>query len=81
MSKEIPIASTERILKKMGAERVAENAKRAFRDYMEVLAEQIAEKIVRATRNTRRKTVRICDMAVIDEKFIEYRPKEPIGEY
>ena len=77
----IPIASAERILMKGGAERIAENAKRAFRDYVEELADQLAEKIVKATNNTKRITVRICDMEVIDEKFEEYKPKEPSGYY
>ncbi len=65
MSKEISIASIERILKKMGAERIAENAKRVLRDYIEGYTEKISERIIKATANTKRKTVRVCDVEVV----------------
>lgn len=68
MSKEIPIAPIERILKKMGAERVSEEAKRVLRDYIEEYTEKISDKIIKATANTKRKTVRVCDIEIIIEE-------------
>jgi len=65
MKKEIPIASIERILKKTGAERIAEEAKKVLRDYIEEYTEKVSEKIIRATKNTKRKTVRVEDIEII----------------
>ncbi len=76
MNKIITIASIEKIFKKAGARRVSEEAKQTFRSYIEDQAERLAEKIVRATRNTNRKTVRVKDMIVIDTNFLTYKPIE-----
>ena len=61
-SHEIPLAVAERILRKAGAERVSEEAKRVFRDIVEELAEELAKKAVELARHAKRKTVKPEDI-------------------
>ena len=59
---EIPLAVAERILRKAGAERVSEEAKRIFRDAIEEIAEEIAKKAVDLAKHAKRKTVKPEDV-------------------
>ena len=67
MAKEITIASIERILKKMGAERVSNKGKKVLRDYIESYTEKLADKIVRITLHAKRITVREDDIELAIE--------------
>ncbi|RLE75910.1 MAG: histone [Thermoprotei archaeon] len=55
--KEIPLAPIDRILHKVGAERVSDEAIRALRDLLERLAEDIAREALEAAKHAGRKTV------------------------
>jgi histone H3/H4 len=59
---EIPLAVAERILRKAGAERVSEEAKKMFRDTVEELAEEIARRAVELAKHAKRKTVKPEDI-------------------
>jgi len=59
---EIPLAVAERILRKAGAERVSEEAKRIFRDSIEEIAEEVAKKAVDLAKHAKRKTVKPEDV-------------------
>ena len=61
MEKAIPIAAMERILKRTGAERVAEDVKRILRDYIEKFTEKLALRMIKAAKHGNRKTVRLND--------------------
>jgi len=61
-SYEIPLAVVERILRKAGAERVSEEAKKAFRDEVEEIVESIAERAVELAKHAKRKTVKVEDI-------------------
>lgn len=58
----IPLAAMEKILKKAGADRVADNAKAALKDVMEEIAEDIATNAVRLAMHAGRKTVKEEDI-------------------
>ncbi|HIQ51497.1 MAG TPA: histone family protein [Nautiliaceae bacterium] len=59
---EIPLAVAERIIRKAGAERVSEEAKRIFRDSIEEIAEEVAKKAVDLAKHAKRKTVKPEDV-------------------
>ncbi len=61
-SYEIPLAVVERILRKAGAERVSEDAKKAFRDVVEDMAYAVAEKAAELAKHAKRKTVKVEDV-------------------
>jgi histone H3/H4 len=61
-SYEIPLAVVERILRKAGAERVSEDAKKAFRDAVEDIAAAVAERAVELAKHAKRKTVKVEDI-------------------
>ncbi len=65
MKKEIPIVSIERILKRVGAERISRKGKRLLRDYIEEYTEKISEKVIRVTKHAKRKTVRVEDINIV----------------
>ena len=58
----LPLAAMEKLLKKVGAERVADNAKVAMREELEKIADQIGEKAVRFARHSGRKTIKAEDV-------------------
>ena len=58
----LPLAAMEKLLKKSGAERVADNAKVALREELEKFAEQLGEKAVRFARHSKRKTIKSEDI-------------------
>jgi len=55
--KEIPLAPIDRLIHKVGAERVSEEASQALRDILEKLGEEIAKEAVELAKHAGRKTV------------------------
>lgn len=58
----LPLAAMEKLLKKMGAERVSDPAKVAMREELEKISDGIGEKAVRFARHSGRKTVKAEDI-------------------
>ena len=64
---EIPVAPLVRILKDAGAERISDDAKKAFADAVEAAAEELAKKVIKAAEHAGRKTVTVDDIKFICE--------------
>ena len=62
IKKTLPLAAMEKILKKVGAERVADNAKIAMRDVLEEIAEEISSQATKLAIHAGRKTVKSGDI-------------------
>ena len=62
MSKIIPLAAMEKLLKKCGAGRVSEDAKEAMKEVLENYGEQIGEKAIRLAQHSGRKTIKGVDI-------------------
>tara|TARA_Y100000310_G_C20434469_1_gene693068 strand:+ start:254 stop:460 length:207 start_codon:yes stop_codon:yes gene_type:complete len=62
IKKTLPLAAMEKILKKVGAERVADNAKIAMRDVLEEIAEEISSQATKLAIHAGRKTVKSEDI-------------------
>ncbi|MFA6073195.1 MAG: histone family protein [Candidatus Woesearchaeota archaeon] len=60
--KDIPLAAMERLLKKSGAERVAEDAKDALRDALVEYALKIGQDATKYSNHAGRKTVKAEDI-------------------
>ncbi len=58
----LPLAAMEKLLKKVGAERVSDPAKAAMREELEKIADSIGEKSVRFARHSGRKTIKAEDI-------------------
>lgn len=58
----IPLAAMEKILKRNGAERVADNAKAAMKDVLEDIADDIAVNATKLALHAGRKTVKEEDI-------------------
>ena len=59
---EIPVAPVVRILKAAGAERISDDAKKAFADAVEASAEVLAKKAIKAAAHAGRKDIKfICE--------------------
>lgn len=58
----LPLAAMEKILKNVGAERVADKAKSALKDVIEDRAEEIAKKAWDIARHAGRKTIKAGDI-------------------
>ena len=61
----IPAAASERILKKAGARRVSDEAKKAFSEVLEQLGDEISKKAVGIAKNCDRKTVSAADIKMV----------------
>ncbi len=64
MSKIIPLAAMEKLLKKCGAGRVSEDAKEAMKEVLEAYGESLGEKAVRIAQHSGRKTVKGSDIKI-----------------
>ena len=62
---EIPVAPLVRSLKDAGAERISDDAKKAFADAVEAGASQLAKAVVKAADHAGRKTVTVDDIEFI----------------
>ena len=60
--KTLPLAAMEKLLKKAGAERVADTAKVALRDVLEGIADSISTQANKLAVHTGRKTVKSEDI-------------------
>ena len=58
----LALAGMEKLLKKVGADRVADNAKEALREVLEEYAEKIGEKAIKFARHSGRKTIKAEDI-------------------
>ncbi len=58
----LPLAAMEKILKNVGAERVADKAKAALKEVIEDKAEDIAKKAWDIARHAGRKTIKAGDI-------------------
>ena len=62
VTRTIPLAAMEKLLKKCGAERVSDKAKSALKDVLEEIAEEIAETAVKLAGHAGRKTIKAGDV-------------------
>jgi len=58
----LPAAAMEKLLKKVGAERVSASAKAKMQEVLEEIAEEIGAKAVRLAKHAGRKTVKSSDV-------------------
>ena len=63
----LPLAAMEKLLKKGGALRVSDDAKLAFTQVLEELADEIALKANKAAQHAGRKTVKAEDIKIASE--------------
>ena len=58
----LALAGMEKLLKKVGAERVSDKGKEALREVLEEYAEKIGEKAIKFARHSGRKTIKAEDI-------------------
>jgi len=59
----LPAAAMEKLLKKAGADRVSDDAKDKFREFLEEIAQEFGEKAARLAKHAGRKTVKASDIS------------------
>ena len=62
LSRLLPLAAMEKILKQSGAERVSDKAKVALKNVIEDIGEQIASKAIKLANHAGRKTIKAGDI-------------------
>lgn len=58
----VALAAMERLLKKLGAERVSKDAKEAMREVLEEYAEKVGKKAIEIAKHSGRKTIKGKDV-------------------
>ena len=58
----LPLAAMEKLLKKVGAERVSHSAKIEFSTKLQEIGEELGEKAIRFAKHSGRKTVKGVDI-------------------
>ena len=58
----LPLAAMEKLLKKVGAPRVGEDAKKALKELLEEIGEEIGEKAIKLAKHSGRKTIKASDI-------------------
>lgn len=58
----LPLAAMEKLLKKVGASRVSEDAKESLREFLEEKAKEIGEKAVKLAAHSGRTTIKAADI-------------------
>ena len=58
----LPLAAMEKLLKKIGADRVSEDAKVALKEVLEDYGEKIGEHAIKISKHAGRKTVKAGDI-------------------
>ncbi|HET6589746.1 MAG TPA: histone family protein [Candidatus Nitrosocosmicus sp.] len=71
MGSEIALASTHRIIKKFGAERVSDSAADELRKILELLGENISRQAVELAFHAHRKTIKPEDIILASKNFIK----------
>ncbi|MFP4402969.1 MAG: histone family protein [Nanoarchaeota archaeon] len=64
----IPLASMEKVMKNVGAQRVSDKAKEALKNAIEDIAEEIAHDAVKYAMHAGRKTVKATDIKLAAKK-------------
>ncbi len=68
---ELPLAPVERILRKAGAQRVSEEAKKEMAKAIEEMAVKIAKRASELAKNAGRKTVREEDIKMASQEILK----------
>ena len=64
----LPLAAMEKLLKKAGAHRVAEDAKEALQEVLEEKALEIGAQAIKFAQHSGRKTVKRSDVRLVQQK-------------
>ncbi|MBS3154956.1 histone family protein [Candidatus Woesearchaeota archaeon] len=62
MKRILPLAAMEKLLKKAGAPRVSDSAKKALSEILENYSAEISEKAIRIAYHAKRKTIKAEDI-------------------
>ncbi|MEM3126970.1 MAG: histone family protein [Candidatus Woesearchaeota archaeon] len=68
MTKILPMAAMERLMKKAGGDRVSEDAKEALKEVLEEYGEEISKKAMKFALHGGRKTIKARDIKLAAKK-------------
>ncbi len=69
MARELPIAPVDRIIRKAGAERVAEDAAAELADLLEDVGTEVSTQAMKLARHAGRKTVTADDIRLASRQY------------